>query len=72
MTFRNGNKLERIGKYCFAESGIETLAIPKALETIGANAFEGCGDLRIVLVEGGCRASLSAAGVPASANVLFR
>lgn len=48
VTFQNGSKLERIGKRCFAESGLEKITIPNSVTTIYGNAFCECKALKSV------------------------
>lgn len=42
MTFAEGSRLETIGRYCFAGSGIEEIVIPGSVTTICASAFFSC------------------------------
>ena len=46
MTFAEGSRLETIGRYCFAGSGIEEIVIPGSVTTICANAFWCCAALK--------------------------
>ena len=69
--FREGSKLERIGRSCFAESGLEEVWIPKVLKTVGAEAFANCNHLKTVHVEDDCAVSLSGTGIPSSARVVL-
>lgn len=69
-TLREESKLEKIGKCCFAESGLEKIVIPKTLKTIDADAFMDCESLKTILLEDGCTVSLSHTEIPASANVV--
>lgn len=71
VNFRNGSKLETIGRHCFSESGIETVTLPKTLKTVSASAFERCENLMVAQVEDSCEISLSGAGIPTSARVIF-
>ena len=53
VTFRDGSQLERIGKRCFNDSGIEEVRTPSGLKTIDSGAFRWCKNLkRAVLNEG--------------------
>ena len=53
VIFREGCKLEQIGKRCFAESGLEEFVAPSRLRKIDAEAFLDCKNLkRVVLNEG--------------------
>ena len=71
VTFREGSRLEKIGKFCFLGSGIEEATISKTLKTIGIDAFDRCDSLRFVHVEDGCECSLSGAGIHASVRVVL-
>lgn len=53
VTFREGSRLEKIGKYCFAGSGIEEFRAPPSLREIGAGAFELCENLKLVSLNEG-------------------
>jgi len=46
------NRLEKIGEYAFAETGITSLVFPSTLKEIGANAFDMCMSLTSVTFEG--------------------
>lgn len=70
-TFRKGSKLERIGRSCFAESGLEEVWIPRVLKTVGAEAFTNCRYLKTVHIADDCAVSLSDAGIPGSARVVL-
>ena len=52
--FEEGSKLEEIGVYCFTNSGLEEIALPKTLKKIRDYAFKDCKDLKIIYVEDGC------------------
>ena len=54
VVIQERSALEKIGRYCFSESGIKTITVPKTLRTVGAGAFRNCENLRIVQVEDGC------------------
>ena len=70
MTFVEGSKLERIGKYCFDGSGIEETTLPRTLREIGYGVFDKCDNLKTIYVEDGCEASLIDARVPNSTCVI--
>lgn len=63
VIFQETSALEKIGRYCFSESGIEKIAIPKTVKTIGADAFEKCKDLKAICVDGNSELSLSYIGI---------
>ena len=69
-TFREGSQLERIGRSCFAESGLEEVWIPRVLKPVGAEAFANCSYLKTVHIEDDCAVSLFGAGIPSSARVV--
>lgn len=71
MIFRSDSRLEKIGKHCFSESRIERIAIPKAVRTISASAFERCESLEDIQVENDCEVSISCTGIPVSARVIL-
>lgn len=48
VKFREGSRLEKIGKYCFDCSGIREIAIPSSVTVICEGAFRGCKNLRRV------------------------
>ena len=68
--FEEGSKLEKIGGYCFQNSGLEEITLPKTLQDVGWCVFHDCKDLRTIYVEDGCEISLADAGVPDSASVI--
>lgn len=52
-TFTEGSMLEKIGRDCFACSGIEEFTAPRSLREIGQKAFANCAELqRVMLNEG--------------------
>lgn len=53
VAFRGRSQLEKIGYNCFARSGIEELLAPPGLREIGQDAFAGCEDLRLVVLNEG-------------------
>lgn len=50
MTFAEGSQLERIGEYCFANSGLEEFIAPPGLKEIERGAFEDCKNLKRVVL----------------------
>ena len=64
--------MAEIGEYCFKESGLEEIEIPRTVTTIGADAFEKCENIRIVQVDNHYEYSLSRTGIPASAGIVFQ
>ena len=46
MKFREGSRLEKIGKYCFNCSGIEAIEIPSSVTVICEGAFRCCENLK--------------------------
>ena len=63
--------MERIGRSCFAESGLEEVWIPRVLKTVGAEAFANCNHLKTVHIEDDCAVSLFCARIPSSARVVL-
>ena len=61
--FEESSKLEKIGPFCFCNSGLEKITLPKTLKEIGCYALDGCSNLKVISVEDGCNASLSDANV---------
>lgn len=47
-----------IGKYCFADSGLQEISLPCTLKKIGFGAFNDCKWLRTVWVKCGCKAKV--------------
>ena len=47
--------MERIGDNCFSDSGLEEIALPKTLKKMSYIALSGCGDLKKIYVEDGCK-----------------
>lgn len=48
------NNVERIGKSCFRNSGIEEITFPSTLKEMHESTFNGCKNLKTVRVEEGC------------------
>ena len=57
--FEEGSKLEEIGWYCFNNSGLKEIPLPKSLKKIDDRTFSDCKNLRTIYVEDGCKADLS-------------
>lgn len=64
-SFRNCTSLKRIeipasvtvvGTYCFAGSGIDSIALPETLKTLASNLFDGCKSLSYVEIPEGVTA----------------
>lgn len=69
MAFREGSKLEKIGNYCFASTGIEEITLPKALKEANCYMFANCEDLKVIIMEDGCGVSLCSTRVSNSTKV---
>lgn len=46
------NGIEKIGVWCFADSGLELVHIPKSLKFIATGVFDGCDSLKDVYFDG--------------------
>ena len=56
--FEARSKLEEMEGYCFWNSGLEEITLPKTVKEIDESAFEDCGDLRSIHLDVECEASL--------------
>ena len=55
MTFAPNCRLNKIGKCCFQNSGLEELQLPSGLLELGDNSFADCRNLHAVLLNEGLR-----------------
>ena len=65
-----GSRLEKFGRHCFGDSGLEEIALPKTLEEVSCITFSSCDNLKKIYVEDGSRVSISADEIPKFAAVL--
>lgn len=55
VKFREGSRLEKIGKYCFNCSGIEAITIPSSVTVICEGAFRCCENLKRISFQEGSK-----------------
>ena len=67
--FEEGSEIEEIGGWCFQNSGLKEIILPKGLKEVGYSVFDGCEDLKTIYVENGCEIDLSCTEIPNSTKV---
>ena len=51
VSFQDGSKLQRIGRWCFEESALEEFSIPGSVVEISWSVFSDCTNLKAIYVE---------------------